>query len=87
MRVMKNLLLSNLCFVQKTVDNEKQYIEITVTEPQRQGEGISSFLVYRVTTKTNIALFRRKEFAVWRRFSDFLGLHAKLEEKYLRKVW
>ncbi|CAG7667466.1 unnamed protein product [Allacma fusca] len=69
----------------KTVDNEKHFVEITVTEPQRQGEGMSSFLVYRVTTRTNIALFRRKEFAVWRRFSDFLGLHAKLEEKYLRK--
>ncbi|CAL8088484.1 unnamed protein product [Orchesella dallaii] len=62
-----------------------QYIKISVTDPQKQGEGMSTFIVYRVTTRTNIALFRRKEFAVWRRFSDFLGLHYKIAEKYLKK--
>jgi sorting nexin-1/2 len=61
-------------------------LELTITEPQKQGDGMSSFLVYRVTTRTNIALFRRKDFAVWRRFSDFLGLHSKLAEKYMKKV-
>lgn len=68
------------------MDGESQFIEITVTEPQKQGDGMSGFIVFRITTRTNIALFRRKEFAVWRRFSDFLGLHSKLAEKYLRKV-
>lgn len=74
------------CFVFQENDAENQYLEITVTEPQKQGDGMSGFIVYRVTTRTNIALFRRKEFAVWRRFSDFLGLHQKLAEKFLRKV-
>lgn len=63
-----------------------QFLEVQVTEPQKQGDGMSSFLVYRVTTRTNIALFRRKEFAVWRRFSDFLGLHSKIADKYLKRV-
>ena len=49
------------------------------------GDGISSFLTYNVVTRTNIGLFKKKEMAVFRRFSDFLGLHEKLAEKYLHK--
>jgi len=76
------------CCVQEVgFSDSGQYLEVSVTEPQKQGDGMSSFLVYRVTTRTNIALFRRKEFAVWRRFSDFLGLHSKLAEKYMKKVF
>ncbi|XP_034835258.1 sorting nexin-2 [Maniola hyperantus] len=59
-------------------------IIITVTEPQKIGEGMSSYVAYRVITKTNMPIFSRHEFAVLRRFSDFLGLHEKLIEKYLR---
>ncbi|KAL0820263.1 hypothetical protein ABMA28_006182 [Loxostege sticticalis] len=59
-------------------------ITITITEPQKIGEGMSSYVAYRVLTKTNMPIFSRHEFAVWRRFSDFLGLHEKLTEKYLR---
>lgn len=29
-------------------------------------------------------IFNKHEFAVHRRFSDFLGLHEKMTEKYLR---
>lgn len=59
-------------------------IIINVTEPQKIGEGISSYVAYRVLTKTNMPIFSKHEFAVLRRFSDFLGLHEKLTEKYLR---
>ncbi|XP_041984431.1 sorting nexin-2 [Aricia agestis] len=60
-------------------------IIITVTEPQKIGEGMmSSYVAYRVLTKTNMPIFSKQEFAVLRRFSDFLGLHEKLTEKYLR---
>ncbi|XP_012550143.1 sorting nexin-2 isoform X2 [Bombyx mori] len=59
-------------------------IIITVTEPQKIGEGMSSYVAYRVFTKTNMPIFSKHEFAVLRRFSDFLGLHEKLTEKYLR---
>ncbi len=48
------------------------------------GEGMSSYMVYKVVTKTNASYFKKKEFFVIRRFSDFLGLHQKLAEKYLQ---
>ncbi|XP_026320950.1 sorting nexin-2 isoform X2 [Hyposmocoma kahamanoa] len=59
-------------------------IIITVTEPQKIGEGMSSYVAYRVLSKTNMPIFNKHEFAVHRRFSDFLGLHEKMTEKYLR---
>lgn len=45
---------------------------------------MSSYVAYRVITKTNMPIFSKHEFAVIRRFSDFLGVHEKLTEKYLR---
>lgn len=59
-------------------------IIITVTEPQKIGEGMSSYVAYRVITKTNMPIFSKHEFSSLRRFSDFLGLHDKMSEKYLR---
>jgi sorting nexin-1/2 len=44
---------------------------------------MSSFMAYRITTRTSLSHFKRSEFVVTRRFSDFLGLHEKLSEKYL----
>ncbi|KAK2704443.1 sorting nexin-2-like [Artemia franciscana] len=61
------------------------YIKISVAEPKKVGDGMSSYLVYRVVTRTNIRFFSKQEMVVTRRFSDFLGLHTKLMEKYLHK--
>lgn len=61
-----------------------QFINITITEPQKIGEGMGSYLAYRVFTTTDMPIFKKREFAVLRRFSDFLGLHDKLTEKYLK---
>lgn len=61
-----------------------QFVEIMITEPQKVGEGIGAYMAYRIATNTNMAIFRKREFAVMRRFSDFLGLHDKLAEKYLK---
>ena len=44
-----------------------------------------SFLAYRVQTRTNMRPFKQMEFGVMRRFSDFLGLHEKLTEKYAKR--
>ncbi|KAG7156585.1 Sorting nexin-2-like [Homarus americanus] len=60
-----------------------EFIQISVSDPQKIGEGISSYMAYKVTTKTNITYFRKKNWSVMRRFSDFLGLHRKLVEKHL----
>lgn len=61
-----------------------EFIEISITEPQKIGEGMGAYMAYRVTTRTNIPHFKKKEFSVTRRFSDFLGLHDKLTDKYLK---
>ncbi|XP_015521757.1 sorting nexin-2 isoform X1 [Neodiprion virginianus] len=60
------------------------FLKITVTSPQKVGEGMGAYVAYRVETKTNMPIFRKRSFSVVRRFSDFLGLHDKLTEKYLR---
>lgn len=60
------------------------FLEITVTSPQKMGDGMGSYVAYKVETKTNIQLYKKRNFGVNRRFSDFLGLHDKLTEKYLR---
>ncbi|KAK6643716.1 hypothetical protein RUM43_005226 [Polyplax serrata] len=75
-------------------ENYDQFLEISVTDPQKVGDRMGSYIAYKVTTKTNIPKFRKTHFSVIRRFSDFLGqgrminwiagLHEKLVEKYLR---
>lgn len=45
---------------------------------------MSSYVAYRIVTRTNMPMFKSNNMAVLRRFSDFLGLHNKLTEKYLR---
>ena len=58
------------------------FIQITISDPQKMGEGMSSYMAYRMTTKTNLKHFKNNDFTVIRRFSDFLGIHEKLTEKH-----
>ncbi|XP_026198644.1 sorting nexin-2 [Anabas testudineus] len=58
-------------------------INISVSDPEKVGDGMNAYMAYKVTTKTTMSLFKRSEFIVKRRFSDFLGLHSKLASKYL----
>ncbi|CAF0782221.1 unnamed protein product [Rotaria sordida] len=62
--------------------SQEHTIEITVSDPTKVGEGMSSYMTYRITTKTTLPMFKKPEFSVQRRFSDFLGLHAKLVNKH-----
>lgn len=75
-----------LSFVFKDPQNvgSDQYIDIRVTEATRLGDGMGAYIVFKVETKTNMAIFKKTSFTVQRRFSDFLGLHDKLVDKYLR---
>lgn len=66
------------------IEGGDQFIEITISEHQKIGDRISAYMAYRVITKTNMQIFKAKELSVLRRFSDFLGLHDKLTEKYLK---
>ncbi|XP_067270710.1 sorting nexin-2 [Pseudorasbora parva] len=58
-------------------------IQISVSDPEKVGDGMNAYMVYKVTTKTSLSIFNRDEVSVKRRFSDFLGLHSKLASKYL----
>ena len=44
------------------------------------GDGMNSFMAFKVNTKTNLSFFKKKESVVTRRFSDFLGkvIHSSL---------
>jgi sorting nexin-1/2 len=63
--------------------SDDDVVEIVVSDPAKAGEGMSSYMTYRITTKTTLSIFKKPEFSVSRRFSDFLGLHAKLVTKHL----
>ncbi|KAG8175510.1 hypothetical protein JTE90_009144 [Oedothorax gibbosus] len=58
-------------------------LDISISDPQKIGDGMGAYVVYKVSTKTNLAYYKKKNFSVSRRFSDFLGLHDKLVEKHL----
>ncbi|TRY64799.1 hypothetical protein DNTS_004404 [Danionella cerebrum] len=58
-------------------------IQICVSDPEKVGDGMNAYMVYKVTTKSTLSIFSRAEVSVKRRFSDFLGLHSKLASKYL----
>lgn len=70
--------------MQVPTESSDTFLKIIVVSPQKVGEGMGSYVAYRVETKTNMPIFRKRSFGVVRRFSDFLGLHDKLTEKYLR---
>ncbi|XP_037114954.1 sorting nexin-2 isoform X2 [Syngnathus acus] len=58
-------------------------ISISVSDPEKVGDGMNAYMAYKVSTKASSSLFRLPEFSVKRRFSDFLGLHGKLASKYM----
>ncbi|XP_023321177.1 sorting nexin-2 [Eurytemora carolleeae] len=62
--------------------NLEEFISVIVSDPHKVGDGISSYMVYRVAIRTNLKCFRRGSWSVVRRYSDFLGLHDKLVGKY-----
>eukprot|EP00092_Neocalanus_flemingeri_P003089 GFUD01003300.1.p1 GENE.GFUD01003300.1~~GFUD01003300.1.p1 ORF type:complete len:586 (-),score=266.19 GFUD01003300.1:187-1797(-) len=68
----------------REMEGGDEFIEIKVTSPHKVGEGMSSYMAYKVTTNTNLSYFKKSKPEVNRRFSDFLGLRDKLTEKYLQ---
>ncbi|KAL2094045.1 hypothetical protein ACEWY4_011357 [Coilia grayii] len=56
-------------------------INVLVTNPEKVGDGMNAYMVYRVSTKTSLPMFKSKNLVVRRRFSDFLGLYEKLSDK------
>ncbi|XP_067829545.1 sorting nexin-1-like [Heptranchias perlo] len=64
-------------------EDEDQFdMNVTVTEPEKVGDGMAAYMAYKVSTLTSLPMFKRKDFSVKRRFSDFLGLYDRLSEKH-----
>ncbi|KAA0194050.1 Sorting nexin [Fasciolopsis buskii] len=66
-----------------TVTGKQGAFIVEVSNPSKVGEGMSAHIVYEVHFKGVAPPFEGQESSVSRRFSDFLGLHAKLCEKHL----
>jgi len=66
----------------KEAESGDDFVHISVADPFKVGDGMTSYMAYKVVTRTNSNYFKKKEMVVSRRFSDFLGLHDKLAEKY-----
>ena len=60
-------------------------LDISISDPEKVGEGMGAYIAYNVTTKTTMPSFKSPQSTVRRRFSDFLGLHSRLSERYLAK--
>ncbi|KAF7715398.1 Vacuolar protein sorting-associated protein vps5 [Penicillium ucsense] len=56
----------------------KPSFDITVGDPHKVGDLTSSHIVYQVRTKTTSKAYRQPEFAVSRRYRDFLWLYNSL---------
>jgi len=52
--------------------------EISVSDPQKQGDGIQAHILYKVTSKTNAKGYHLTLLCVPRRYSDFAWLHSQL---------
>lgn len=64
-------------------EQEDQFdLTVGITDPEKIGDGMNAYVAYKVTTQTSLPMFRSRQFAVKRRFSDFLGLYEKLSEKH-----
>ncbi|CAG9460656.1 unnamed protein product [Pedinophyceae sp. YPF-701] len=57
-------------------------IEIAVSDPVKQGDGVGAFMSYKVTTKTSLPGFRQPQTTVIRRFRDFDYLEAQLQRAF-----
>lgn len=64
-------------------EDTDKFIDISLSDPTKIGDGMGSYMVYKLTTKTNYPAFKSTEFTTNRRFSDFLSLFEKLKEKHL----
>ena len=60
-------------------------LDVSISDPEKVGEGMGAYIAYNVTTKTTMPSFKSPQSTVRRRFSDFLGLHSRLSERYLAK--
>ena len=52
------MALTQILTTQAEGEGGDDFIQITVSDPQKIGDGMSSYMAYKVTTKTNVTYFR-----------------------------
>ena len=57
-------------------------LKITVTDPVKQGDGMRSYISYKINTRTNLPQYQWKEFSVIHRYRDFVWLWDQLKLKF-----
>lgn len=67
---------------QQQHEDPESSIQITVSEPVKQGEGMNAYISYKISTVTNRPQFTKSSFSVIRRYSDFIWLHGNLYAMY-----
>eukprot|EP00123_Amoebidium_parasiticum_P000970 comp11931_c0_seq1/m.6596 comp11931_c0_seq1/g.6596 ORF comp11931_c0_seq1/g.6596 comp11931_c0_seq1/m.6596 type:complete len:160 (-) comp11931_c0_seq1:256-735(-) len=76
-------VLERMSFNRQSVEDSyaepANFLEIDVVNPQTYGEGRNRYTDYEVRMRTNIPIFKLKEFTCRRRFSDFEWLKLELE--------
>ncbi|XP_057549588.1 sorting nexin 1-like [Amaranthus tricolor] len=58
------------------------FLSVSVSDPVKLGNGVQSYISYRVFTKTNLPDYQGPEKNVVRRYSDFVWLRDRLFERY-----
>ena len=57
-------------------------LQVSVTDPEKHGDGMDAYVSFCVTTKTTMQEFSAQEFFVRRRYTDFVWLRAKLFNEF-----
>ncbi|EFO96783.1 CRE-SNX-1 protein [Caenorhabditis remanei] len=62
------------------------HFKVIIREFEKRGDGMNAYIVYKLETEVSgVVGYSKQQYETWRRFSDFLGLHGKIVEKYLAK--
>eukprot|EP00123_Amoebidium_parasiticum_P017299 comp23794_c1_seq1/m.41306 comp23794_c1_seq1/g.41306 ORF comp23794_c1_seq1/g.41306 comp23794_c1_seq1/m.41306 type:complete len:161 (-) comp23794_c1_seq1:82-564(-) len=76
-------VLGRLSFQKQSIEDSyaepANFLEIDVVNPITHGEGRNRYTDYEVRFRTNLPIFKNKEFVCRRRFSDFEWLKLELE--------
>jgi len=62
--------------------SSSQKFEVSVTDPEKKGEGMYQFISYKINTTKESSPGKLSQSSVVRRFSDFVWLHNQLINKY-----
>ncbi|XP_047308812.1 sorting nexin 1 isoform X2 [Impatiens glandulifera] len=62
--------------------SSQPFISVSVTDPAKMGNGVQSYISYKVITKTNFSDYQGPEKIVIRRYNDFVWLRERLFDKY-----